>query len=584
MGRAPTGLLQRALGPAIRVPRIVEGGQLQPGDRVVGEPVRHVPQDTLQPRFAAAPPPQQIEQKEVAVAVVGIGLETREHELDEDQARIFHGSAEQRAQILRHLGGQELRIHGLASRAGQRLQHARPRECPILRPRKLHRQRVDERDGGHGIPRRGHDLLSREEDAGRDPDHPIGRQQAPRQVLDRAAGKQVPKRGQPRDLHQVDPGPRRVLGVEGVGQTLDRCPRRAHAAVVERPLQFTGEGRHAPVPALRLLRRPRADVAGGGAAHEAPPFGDRAGQGEIVRQAVEDSAQPVVVARAETDHGPAEQTPGREGRAPGHPLQQVRGLRPVAGIHRVETRPDRRGVPAQRMGLVEDVESGPEPLDDQAVRQHPLHARQGRTAVQVVRVGRQRVPAVQVPDVLDPLVLGQRRQGHGRPIAVGPGAHGGRFLAHPLRRELAGALHGGAEGDQRQPRQTVVPIPRLSDQIERLAPVSRAEQFPRLIQQAPGGHAGCARRRRPFAIAAIAPAGHFCRSAAGWETRRQRRAAGGADGRGRTEADDMLFLAERLVQLPEHARSPAATALPAMCCPHDEDSERRTVWHGRLYR
>ena len=174
-------------------------------------------------------------------------------------------------------------MHGRPTRARQRLQHARPCEGPILLPRKLHRQHACERDGRHGIPRCRHHLLPREENAGRDADHPIGGQQAPRQTLYRAAGEQIPKGGQSGDLQQVDPGPRRVLGVEGVGQTLDCRPRRPHVAVVERPLQFAGEGRHAPVPVLRLLRRPGAAVAGGVAAHEAPPLGDRAGQGEIVR-------------------------------------------------------------------------------------------------------------------------------------------------------------------------------------------------------------------------------------------------------------------------------------------------------------
>ena len=406
-------------------------------------------------------------------------------------------------------------MHGRPARAGQRLQHARTRESPILLPRKLHRQHVDERDGRHRIPRCRHHLLPREEDAGRDADHPLGGQQAPRQTLDRAAGEQVPKGGQPGDLQQVDPSPLRVLGVEGVGQTLDRRPRRTHVPLVQCPLQLAGQGRHVPVPAPRLLWRPGAAVAGGVAADEAPPFGDRAGQGEVVGKAIEDSAQPIVVARAETDHRLAEQTPGRERRAPGHALQKAGGTRPVAGIHRVETGPDRRGVPAQRVGLVEDVESHPEPLDDQPVRQHPLHARHGRPAGQVVGVRRQRGGAIQVPDVLEPLVLRQRRHGNRRSIAVRPDAHGGRFLVHALRRKLAGALHGGTEGHQRQPRQAVVPIPRLPDQIERLAPVSPGEELPRLLQQAPGGCTGSARRRRPFAIAAIAPAGHVCRSVEG---------------------------------------------------------------------
>ena len=179
MGSTPAGLLERAFGLAVRVSRIVQGGQLQPGGRIVGKPVRHVLQDTLDPPLAGVVSPQQIEQKEVAVAIVGVGLETRQHQLDEDHPRVLYGPAEQRRQIRPCPGRQQFRIHGRAARARQRLQHARPCEGPILRPRKLHRQHVDERDGGHRIPRCRHHLLPGEEDAGRDADHPIGGQQAP---------------------------------------------------------------------------------------------------------------------------------------------------------------------------------------------------------------------------------------------------------------------------------------------------------------------------------------------------------------------------------------------------------------------
>ena len=77
-------------------------------------------------------------------------------------------------------------------------------------------------------------------------------------------------------------------------------------------------------------------------------------------------------------------------------------------------------------------------------------------------------------------------------MPIGPGTHGGRFLFHALRRELPAALDGGTEGHQRQPRQTVVPVPRLPDQIERLAPVALREDLPGLIQQTTGGCARCA--------------------------------------------------------------------------------------------
>ena len=210
-----------------------------------------------------------------------------------------------------------------------------------------HRQQVDEDGGRDRMPQLGHHLLPREQDAGYDSGHPIGRQQSPRQPLERAAGDQVPNHRQPRDLQQVDPGQIGIVGVEGVGQKLDRLPDRTHVPLVESPLQLAGQGRHLSPPSSQDPRRHGATVATAAAVSgdQAPAFGDRAGKGEVGGQAIEGAAQSVVVARTETDHGLAEQTPGRERRTPGHPLQKVRGPRPVAGIHRVETGHDRAGVP-----------------------------------------------------------------------------------------------------------------------------------------------------------------------------------------------------------------------------------------------
>ena len=59
------------------------------------------------------------------------------------------------------------------------------------------------------------------------------------------------------------------------------------------------------------------------------------------------------------------------------------------------------------MARVEDVEPLPAPLDDEPIRQRPLHLQQGLPGGQVVRIGRQGARTIQVPDVLDPVVLRQ---------------------------------------------------------------------------------------------------------------------------------------------------------------------------------
>ena len=510
VGSAQPGLGQRGLGPAVGVLRIVEGGQLQPGGRIVGKPVRHVLQDALEPPLHGAVSPQQIEDEEVAVAIVGIGLETRRHEVDEDHGGVARPSAEQPVQGRLHVGGQQFRMDGLAAGARRRLQHARPGEGPVFRAGKLRRQRIEEGGGRRRMPQAGLCLLPPEEDSGQDPGRPIAGGQPPRQRLERAAGDEVANRRQPRDLQQIDPGETGVVGVEDVGQTLNRRPGRAHVPFVDGSLQLAGEGRRPPPLTRHAPRRPGATVVAAAAVrrNEAPPFGDGAGQGEVGRQAIEGPAQPVVVVRAETDRGLAEKTPGRERRAPGHPLQKGGGPPPLAGVHGADTGHDLPGIPTQRMTRVEDVESLPAALDDEPIRQRPFHPEHGRRGGHVVRVGRHRVSAIQMPDVPDPVVFRQRLRRNGGPVAIRPGAHRGRFPVHALRGKLPGALHAGAERHQRQPRQAVVPILHLPDQVERVAPVSPGERLPRLIQQTAGGYARRARRCRPLPIAAIASGGH----------------------------------------------------------------------------
>ena len=345
-GGALAGLGQRAFGPAVRVLRIVVGGQLQPRRRIVGELARHVLQDTLDPRLGGArlgvrPSAQQVEGEEVAVAVVGIGRETRGHQLDEGQFAGLQRPADQDGHRLPHGGRQELEMHGASARPRQRFQHAGARDGLIFRPGKLRRQLGEEPGRGNGIPRRGRHPLRQQQDAGRDAVDPIRRQQPAYQLDGRGQGEGVPGRRQPHDLQQVDPRSGGVFGVDGVGQAFNRGPDRAHLPLAQGLFQIGGQDRGPRTLAAQLRRRPGPLAAVG----HAPAGVGRAGQGEIGRQALDGAAQSLVVARAETDHRLGEQAPGGERRAPRHPLQQVRGPRPVAGVHGVETGHDRRRVP-----------------------------------------------------------------------------------------------------------------------------------------------------------------------------------------------------------------------------------------------
>ena len=79
------------------------------------------------------------------------------------------------------------------------------------------------------------------------------------------------------------------------------------------------------------------------------------------------------------------------------------------------------------------------------------------------------------------------------------------------------------------------------DLVERLAPVALREDLPGLIQQTTGGCARCARRCRPFAIAAIALAGHrrSC-SPRGSRLLEGREPGNAPTVEGQDEADDMV--------------------------------------------
>ena len=180
-----------------------------------------------------------------------------------------------------------------------------------------------------------------------------------------------------------------------------------------------------------------------------------------------------------------------------------------------------------RVERVEGPGPIPIPMDYEPIRQHPLGPENGRPGAQVVRVGFQGVGHVQVAEVQDQIVFRQGPDGDGRPVLSGPGTHGGRFLGHVFRRELPGALHAGAEGEERKPLQVLVCVLCLPEQIEGLAPVALLQALPSLFQQLSGG--GYVPRLRPLplsaSVLAIAFGGHRVSST----EKREERGKGGRD-------------------------------------------------------
>ena len=394
--------------------------------------MRHVLQGPLEPPPGGVPFAQQLHDEQMAVAVVGVRRETLRHQIREDHPARLDPPAQQLAHDPLHLVERPVGEPGGAARARQRLEDAGPRPRPVHR-RELHRQPVEKGLGGGRSPEPGPHLGAQQDDAGHDRGRPLGRQQAVRERVDTGQREPFPRRRQGRDLQQVDPGRDGVLGIDDVGQLLDSAPDPLHVLLADRPPEPGGEGRRPAAGAAEDAGSAITAVTAV-AAREAPAFRHGAGQDEVGRQVVDHAAEPVVVPRVEADHGPAEQTPGRERRAPGHPLQQGGGPRPVAGVHRLQTGPDLLGVAPQRVARGERVETRPAPLGDEPIRQRPLHPGQGRPLRQMGRIGGHGVRTVEMPDVEDPVVFRQRRRGDGGAIALRAVPHRRRFLAPALGR------------------------------------------------------------------------------------------------------------------------------------------------------
>ena len=507
-GGSSAGLGQGVFGPAVRVPGVMEGGQLQPGGRIVGEVGRHLMQDPPEPRLVGGTPPQQIEEEEITFAVGGVRREARHHQIGEDHAGIFDSPPQQGGEPLHLPGRQEIGLNGLVARPSQGFEYAAPGQGLLRRTGELHRQPVEVDGRRGGIPQIGRHPLGQETDSGRDAGHPAGRQQAARHSQDCRRGQHVPQHRHAGDLQEVDSGMDGIVGVERGGQIGERPLDVAHRPPAEGLDEFAGQGRRRP--ALRPQRPPNLEgSAAAFAGAQASPFGHRVGQGEVLRQPVDSLAQPLVVAGAEAHHGLAEQPPGRERRTPGHRLQEPGSPLPVPGIHGLDTARHRSGVSPEGVIRVERFEPLPAPMDHESVRQRPFGPGKGRPGAQVVRVGLQGVGPVQMAEVQDQIVFRQRPGGDGRPVLSGPGTHGGRLLRHAFRRKLPGAPGAGAEGEDRQPFQTLVCVLCLPEQIEGLAPISLGQALPSLLQQLSGR---CVLRFRPLplsaSVLAVALSGH----------------------------------------------------------------------------
>ena len=385
--------------------------------------------------------------------------------------------------------------------SGQGLQHAASGQGPVRGAGELHGQMTETGGGRGGIPEIPFRLLAQQPDAGQHPGHPPGRQETPRQPLDRLHGEIASQRGQTGDPEQIDAGLEGLVGGEGIGQPGHQPFEDARALVpAKRQAQLAAEriGRR-PARSQHPLHPDRSAFPFAGA--DASPLRDGAGEGEIGRQQVEGSAESLVVTGSEARHGLAEHAPGRERGAPGHASQAIRSPLPLSRVHGLDTVHDRSGVPAQRMVRIEDPEAVPVPLDHEPIRQGPFGPEDRGSSAQAVRVHRQRIGPVQVVEVSHQVLPRQGPNDDGGPVSIGPRAHGGGLLVQAAPRELPGALGAGTEEQERQVLRGGVPMLRMPEPVERAAPVPLGQKLPGLRQQIGGG---CALRLGPFALSLVA--------------------------------------------------------------------------------
>ena len=140
---APPRLGQGLLGAAVRIAGIVKRGQLQPRVRIIGETGRHLLQDAADPGLDVPASAQLIENEAVAFAIVRIGLEARQHQVNEQHPAVAGLSAQQPRERLHHPARQELRLDGLLPDSSQGLQHACAGQRLVLGPGELDRKAVE---------------------------------------------------------------------------------------------------------------------------------------------------------------------------------------------------------------------------------------------------------------------------------------------------------------------------------------------------------------------------------------------------------------------------------------------------------
>ena len=480
---------------------MVERGELQPGLRVVGKARRHLLQDTADAGLGVRASPQEIEQETIALAVAGVRLEARGHQLDEDHPGRFDRPAQQAGQRLHHPRRQERGLHGPPADPGQRLQHATPGQRVVLDAGKLDLQPVEKGGGRRRVPEVGRRLLERQPDPGRHPRHPLGRHEAPHQSVDGLDAEPAPKRRQAGDLQEIDAGIEGGFGTEGVREVDDRPLQDARAFVpAQGRTERVAERLHCRSRGSERLPHPdRAALAFAGA--EALPLGDRAREGEVGGQPLHAAMQPPVVTGAEAHHGLAEHAPWRERGASGHPVQALGGPRPIARVHGVGALHDRTRVPPQGMARIEGVETTPASADHEQVRKQPLGPGRSRPGGQEIRIDRQRIVPVQIADAEGQILVPQRLDGNGLPVPGGLRTHRGGLSFEAAPRQLPGPLDAGAKAQQRQLLRGAVSLRHLPEPVEGTAPVPSGQELPHLIQQV---RDGSILRLRPFPLSLLA--------------------------------------------------------------------------------
>ena len=98
------GLGQNGFGFAVGVAGIVQRGQFQAGLRIIRKAGNHIIQYFSESGFVAGAASQQIEEKAITLAILGIGLQAGRHQVGKERSRI----GEERSRIGDILAGDAL--------------------------------------------------------------------------------------------------------------------------------------------------------------------------------------------------------------------------------------------------------------------------------------------------------------------------------------------------------------------------------------------------------------------------------------------------------------------------------------------